>query len=352
LDHKDEPGSTEVNKVNSTDFRNRTLGLSSLLVLVNIAAWIWAYLAFGDQPILLGTAFLAYTFGLRHALDADHIAAIDNVTRKLVQNGDRPVSVGFYFALGHSTVVILAVLIVYWTASIASERFKHWQELGEIVSTCVSACFLFGIALLNLLAMQGTYRLLKRRQREGGPPVETVGVTAGGGIASRLLRPLMKTLARPSHMYPIGFLFGLGFETATEIALLQISASSGAKGQSLANVIVLPVLFTAGMTLIDSADGMIMVGAYNWAFINPVRKLYYNLTITFVSVVVAVVVGGIELAGLLKDHLSTGGGWFWETIDSLNDNFGIIGALIVCVFILIWMASAVISRVRKLGPSE
>lgn len=342
----------EVNTVDSRDFRNRTLGLSSLLVLANIAAWIWAYLAFHDQPILLGTAFLAYTFGLRHALDADHIAAIDNVTRKLVQSGDRPVSVGFYFALGHSTVVILAVLIVYWTASIASDRFKQWQEIGEMVGTCISACFLFGIALLNLLAMQSTYRLLKSRQHEEGPPIETVDATAGGGIISRLLRPLMKTLARPSHMYPIGFLFGLGFETATEIALLQISASSGAKGQSLANVIVLPVLFTAGMTLIDSADGMIMVGAYNWAFINPVRKLYYNLTITFVSVLVAVVVGGIELAGLLKDHLNPGGGWFWETIDSLNDNFGIIGAVIVCAFILIWVVSAVISRVRKLGSSE
>jgi nickel/cobalt transporter (NiCoT) family protein len=338
--------------MDSRNFRNRTLGLSSLLVLVNIAAWIWAYLAFRGQPILLGTAFLAYTFGLRHALDADHIAAIDNVTRKLVQSGNRPVSVGFYFALGHSTVVVLAVLIVYWTASIASERFKQWQEVGEAVSTCVSACFLFGIALLNLLAMLDTYRLLKRRQRGEGPPIEMADVTAGGGVISRLLRPLMRTLARPSHMYPIGFLFGLGFETATEIALLQVSASSGAQGQSLANVIVLPVLFTAGMTLVDSADGMIMAGAYNWAFINPVRKLYYNLTITFVSVVVAVVVGGIELAGLLKDHLNPGGGWFWETIDNLNDNFGIIGVVIVCLFILIWVASAVISRVRKLGPSE
>jgi nickel/cobalt transporter (NiCoT) family protein len=339
-----------VNKVDSRNFRNRALGLSSLLVLINIAAWIWACLAFRDQPILLGTAFLAYTFGLRHALDADHIAAIDNVTRKLVQNGDRPVSVGFYFALGHSTVVILAVLIVCWTASIASERFKQWQEMGETVSTCISACFLFGIALLNLLAMLDTYRLLKRRQRGEGPPIETVGVTPG--IISRLLRPLMRTLARPSHMYPIGFLFGLGFETATEIALLQVSASSGAQGQSLANVIVLPVLFTAGMTLVDSGDGMIMAGAYNWAFINPVRKLYYNLTITFVSVVVALVVGGIELAGLLKDQLNPGSGWFWDTIDSLNDNFGTIGVVIVCVFILIWAASAVISRVRKLGPSE
>jgi high-affinity nickel-transport protein len=342
----------ELNRVDSRNFRNRTIGLSSVLVLANIVAWIWAYLAFRDQPVLLGTAFLAYTFGLRHALDADHIAAIDNVTRKLVQGGDRPVSVGFYFALGHSTVVILAVLIVYWTASIASERFKQWQEVGETVSACVSACFLFGIALLNLLAMQDTYRLLRKRQREGVPPTEAVKVSAGGGIISRLLRPLMKTLAKPMHMYPIGFLFGLGFETATEIALLQVSAASGAKGQSLANVIVLPVLFTAGMTLVDSGDGMIMVGAYNWAFINPVRKLYYNLTITFVSVVVAVVVGGIELAGLLKDHLNPGGGWFWETVSSLNDNFGAIGVVIVCLFILIWLAFAVASRVRKLSSSE
>ena len=323
-----------------------------MLVLTNIVAWIWAYLAFHDQPILLGTAFLAYSFGLRHALDADHIAAIDNVTRRLVQGGDRPVSVGFYFSLGHSTVVVIAVLVVYWTASIASERFKQWQELGEMVSTCVSVCFLFAIALLNLIAMQDTYRALRKRQREGEPPTAATSAAAGGGFISRLLRPLMKTLARPSHMYPIGFLFGLGFETATEIALLQVSASSGAKGQSLANVIVLPVLFTAGMTLVDSADGMIMVGAYNWAFINPIRKLYYNLTITSVSVAVAIVVGGIELAGILKDHLNPGSGWFWEAIDRLGDNFGVIGAAIVSVFILIWLSAAIAARVRKLISLE
>jgi nickel/cobalt transporter (NiCoT) family protein len=330
------------------NFRERTLGLSSALVLANIAAWVWAYLGFHDQPILLATAFLAYSFGLRHALDADHIAAIDNVTRKLVQNGDRPVSVGFYFALGHSTVVIIAVLVVYWTAAIASERFKQWQEVGEIISTSVSACFLFAIALINLLAMLDTYRTLRKHQRGNGDPTETGKPVTGNGIISRLLRPLMKTLTKPSQMYPIGFLFGLGFETATEIALLQVSASSGAKGQSLMNVMVLPVLFTAGMTLVDSVDGMIMVGAYNWAFINPIRKLYYNLTITFVSVVVGVVVGGIELIGLLKDKLNLGGGWFWSTIGALQDNFGTIGLVIVGVFILTWLVSAIVYRVKKL----
>jgi nickel/cobalt transporter (NiCoT) family protein len=329
------------------NFRQRTFGLSGGLVLANVAAWVWAYLAYRDQPVLLGTAFLAYSFGLRHALDADHIAAIDNVTRKLVQNGDRPISVGFYFALGHSTVVIIAVLIVYWTAAIASEPFKPWQEVGEIISTCVSACFLFAIALINLLAMRDTYRALRKQQRDKEAPTETGKPLTGNGIISRLLRPLMKTLAKPRQMYPIGFLFGLGFETATEIALLQVSASSGAKGQSLMNVMVLPVLFTAGMTLVDTADGMIMVGAYNWAFINPIRKLYYNLTITFVSVVVGIVVGGIELIGLVKDKLNLEGGWFWTTIGSLQDNFGTIGLLIVGVFILTWLVSAIVCRVRR-----
>jgi high-affinity nickel-transport protein len=148
-------------------------------------------------------------------------------------------------------------------------------------------------------------------------------------------------------MYPVGFLFGLGFETATEIALLQVSASSSVKGQSLTNVMVLPVLFTAGMTLVDSADGMIMVGAYNWAFINPIRKLYYNLIITFVSVVVGVVVGGIELVGLAKDKLNLETGWFWSTIGTLQDNFGTIGLVIVGVFIVTWLVSAIVYRVRK-----
>jgi high-affinity nickel-transport protein len=332
--------------MDSKNFRQRTLGLSGALVLANIGAWVWAYLVFHDQPVLLGTAFLAYSFGLRHALDADHIAAIDNVTRKLVQNGDRPVSVGFYFALGHSTVVIIAVLIVYWTAAIASERFKQWQEVGETISTCVSACFLFAIALMNLVAMLDTYRALRKQRREDGAATEAGNLAMGNGIISRLLRPLMKTLTKPSHMYPIGFLFGLGFETATEIALLQVSASSGAKGQSLMNVIVLPVLFTAGMTFVDTADGMIMVGAYNWAFINPIRKLYYNLIITFVSVMVGVVVGGIELIGLAKDKLNLDGGWFWSTIGILQDNFGTIGLVIVGVFIVTWLVSAIVYRVK------
>ena len=338
--------------MDSKNFRQRTLGLSGGLVLVNIAAWVWAYLVFRDEPVLLGTAFLAYSFGLRHALDADHIAAIDNVTRKLVQNGDRPISVGFYFALGHSTVVIIAVLIVYWTAAIASERFKQWQEVGEVVSTCVSACFLFAIALINLLAMRDTYRALKKQRQEAGASTETGMPVTGGGIISRLLRPLMNTLSRPRHMYPVGFLFGLGFETATEIALLQVSASSGAKGQSLMNVMVLPVLFTAGMTLVDTADGMIMAGAYNWAFINPIRKLYYNLIITSVSVVVGVVVGGIELIGLVKDKLNLDSGWFWSTIGILQDNFGAIGLVIVGVFILTWLISAIVYRLKKLDSPE
>jgi nickel/cobalt transporter (NiCoT) family protein len=337
--------------MDNRNFHRRTLGLSGALVFGNIAVWVWAYLVFHDQPVLLGTAFLAYSFGLRHALDADHIAAIDNVTRKLVQNGERPVSVGFYFALGHSTVVMIAVLIVYWTAAIASERFKQWQEVGEIISTCVSACFLFAIALINLLAMQDTYRAL-RRQKRNPAQSETVNPIMGQGIVSRLLRPLMKTLAKPIHMYPIGFLFGLGFETATEIALLQVSASSGAKGQSLMNVMVLPVLFAAGMTLVDSADGMIMAGAYNWAFINPIRKLYYNLTITSVSVVVGVVVGGIELIGLVKDKLNLDGGWFWFTIGILQDNFGTIGLVIIGVFIVTWLISAIVYRLKKLDFSE
>ena len=334
------------------NFRQRTVGLSVSLVLANIAAWVWAYLVFHDQPVLLGTAFLAYSFGLRHALDADHIAAIDNVTRKLVQGGERPVSVGFYFALGHSTVVMIAVVIVYWTAAIASERFKQWQEVGEIISTCISAFFLFAIALINLLAMQDTYRALRRQKRGNPPQSGTVNPLMGQGIVSRLLRPLMKTLAKPMHMYPIGFLFGLGFETATEIALLQVSASSGAKGQSLMNVMVLPVLFAAGMTLMDSADGMIMAGAYNWAFINPIRKLYYNLTITTVSVVVGVVVGGIELIGLVKDKLNLDGGWFWSTIGILQDNFGTIGLTIVGVFILTWLISAIVYLLKKIDFSS
>jgi nickel/cobalt transporter (NiCoT) family protein len=334
-----------MNHILSGNFRDRILGIYGFLGAVNIGAWVWAIIAFHDNPVLVGTAVLAYTFGLRHAVDADHIAAIDNVTRKLMQDGKRPVSVGFYFALGHSTIVIIAALVAYWTASAAQKHFEFLKDIGGIVSTGVSAFFLFAIALINMVILGGVYRAFQQARAGGTYGDQTADMLLGGGIIARLLRPLFKLLSHPWQMCPIGFLFGLGFETATEVALLGISASAAAKGISSQAVMALPALFTAGMTLVDTTDGVLMIGAYGWAFVKPIRKLYYNLTITFVSVIVAFIVGGVEAIGLLKDQLNLTGG-VWDFIGSLNDNFSTMGFVIIGVFIFSWIGSMIVYRVK------
>jgi nickel/cobalt transporter (NiCoT) family protein len=320
-----------MNSIATDNVRNRIISIYGLLAAANLGAWAWAILAFHEKPILLGTAFLAYTFGFRHAVDADHIAAIDNVTRKLMQDGRRPVSVGFYFAFGHSTIVFIAAFVAYWTASTAEKHFEFLNDIGGIIGTCVSAFFLFAIALINMLILRGVYREFKQVSAGGSYSDQTADRFMGDGFLARLLGPHFRLLSQPWHMFPIGFLFGLGFETATEVALLGISASAGAKGVSLQDVMVLPALFTAGMTLVDTTDGILMLWAYGWAFLKPIRKLYYNMTITFVSVLVALIVGGVEAVGLFKDQFNLSRG-VWDFIGMLNDNFGTLGFLIIGVF--------------------
>ena len=334
-----------------SSFRNRLVGLYGLLALANLGAWVWALIAFHDKPLLLGTALLAYTFGLRHAVDADHIAAIDNVTRKLMQEGKRQVGVGFFFSLGHSTVVILASLVVFLTASLAEQQLGIFQKVGSVIGTAISAFFLIAIAIMNLVILRGIWIAFQKVRQGQSYTDQSPDLLLGGGILARLFRPLFRNLSSSGQMYPIGFLFGLGFDTATEIALLGISAAAAAKGLSLASMAVFPVLFTAGMTLIDTTDGVLMVGIYGWAFIKPVRKLYYNLTITFVSVVVALLIGGIETFGLVKDQLNLSGGW-WDLIGSLNDNFQTLGFVIIGIFVLTWLGSMLLYRIKNFDQLE
>jgi nickel/cobalt transporter (NiCoT) family protein len=341
----------EMSRLFSGGFRKRAFTMCGLLGCFNATAWIWALLAFHDKPFLLGTAFLAYTFGLRHAVDADHIAAIDNVTRKLMQQGKRPVSVGFFFSLGHSTIVVVACVIVYSVAVAVEKQFEVIKEFGVIVGTSVSAFFLIAIAMMNIVILQNVWRTFEEVRKGRCYRGQTSEMLMGGGIMGRLFRPLFRILSRTWHMYPIGFLFGLGFDTASEIALLGISAAVAARGLSVGVMAVFPALFTAGMTLVDTADGILMVGAYGWAFIKPIRKLYYNLTITFVSVLVAFVVGGIEAVGLVKDHLNLTGG-IWDLIGRLNDNFGTLGILIIGVFVLSWIGSVIFYRVNRFDKLE
>lgn len=332
-------------------FRRRVIGLYCSLASLNLGAWVWAWLAFHDKPILLGTAFLAYSFGLRHAVDADHIAAIDNVTRKLMQEGRRPVSVGLFFSLGHSTIVLVASLLVYLTASAAEKRLDAVRGISGVVGTSVSAVFLIIVALINLVILRGVWQSFQEARKTGRYADQSPGLLLGGGILARIFRPLFRLLSHPWHMYPIGFLFGLGFDTATEVALLGMSAAAAAKGLAVGTMAVFPVLFTAGMTLVDTTDGILMVSAYGWAFVKPVRKLYYNLTITFVSVVVAVMVGGIEATGLIKDQLNLQGG-LWDLVGSLNDDFTSLGFVIIGIFIFSWIVSVVLYRIKRFDHLE
>jgi nickel/cobalt transporter (NiCoT) family protein len=328
----------------ASDVRPKVIGLYTVLIAANVLAWVWTFAAFSGYPLLLATAAIAYGFGLRHAVDADHLAAIDNVARKLIQEGKRPLTVGFFFSLGHSTVVVAASLLIALTASSLQQRFPGLIEIGRVIGTSVPVLFLFAVALINVIVLAGVYRIFRRVRRGGAyAEGELNFLLAQRGLLGRLLRSLFRLISRSWHMYPLGLLFGLGFDTATEIGLLGISAAEASKGLSVWSTLVFPMLFTAGMSLVDTSDGVLMVGAYGWAFRNPVRKLYYNLTITSMSVVIAVVVGAIEALGLIADKLGLAGG-IWDIPNIAAGHSGALGYLIVGIFVATWLISFVVYR--------
>ncbi|CAB3672620.1 High-affinity nickel transport protein [Paraburkholderia phenoliruptrix] len=333
----------------TASLRPRLLTLYAVLIAANLGAWGWALLAFRHYPLLLGTALLAYGFGLRHAVDADHIAAIDAVTRKLMQAGKRPLGVGLAFSLGHSSIVILATLGIAWTAHSLHGRFESFKAVGGTIGTIVSASFLLVLAAVNLAILRDVWRRYRHVQRGGEPAPATPGLaeaSAHGGLLSRALRPLFRLVTKSWHMYPVGVLFGLGFDSATEIGLLAIAASEASKGLPLYSILVFPALFTAGMTLVDSTDNVLMVHAYGWAMDDPKRKLYYNASITFVSAVVAIVIGGVEALGLLSDKLGLNGR-MWDAVARINEQFGVLGYGIVATFMACWIGSVLFHRWRR-----
>jgi nickel/cobalt transporter (NiCoT) family protein len=330
---------------------SRTLLLYALLVAGNLAAWAAALVLFHAQPVLLGTAFLAYSFGLRHGVDADHIAAIDNVTRKLMQQAKPAACAGFWFSLGHASVVIVASLALAAATSALEARWNGFRAVGAIIGTLVSAFFLFAVAVANIAILRAVWRSFRSVRRGGRIDAADLDrLLDKRGFWARLLLPAFRFVNRGWQMYPVGFLFGLGFDTATEVALLGIAASEAAKGLSLGAVLVFPLLFAAGMALVDTTDSVLMVGAYGWAFAEPLRKLYYNLTVTLVSVVVAVAVGGIEALGLVGSELHFDGP-FWRLVAGLNDNFGGLGYAIIGMFLAAWLVSALFWRLRYAGTA-
>ena len=324
----------------------RIAWLFGLLIAANIAAWLWAYSLFHAQPLMLGTALLAWGLGLRHAVDADHIAAIDNVTRKLMHDGQRPITTGFWFAIGHSGIIAIASVTIALTAR-ALSGFDTFRQIGGVVATGISATFLFAIAAMNLIILRQVWRTFAHVRTGGVYVEEDMDMLLGNrGILARLFRPMFALVSRSWHMALLGFLFGLGFDTATEVAILGLSASQATHGVSIGSILVLPALFAAGMALIDSADGVVMMGAYQWAFVKPIRKLYYNITITLISAIVAIVIGGIEALALIGGQLGLTG-WPWSLATMLGAHFNTLGFAIIALFVACWVISFAIYRWKR-----
>ena len=299
--------------------RRKVISIYAILIAVNVILWALTLLASIRYPLILPIALAAYGFGLRHAVDADHISAIDNVTRKLMAEEKRPVTVGLFFSLGHSSVVFLmAALVAVGSAFISTGLENNNSTLhtvGGLIGTSVSALFLLAIAVMNIIILVEIVRTFRQVTNGGvydGDAIEDY--LNKRGFFARIFRGLFKSVDASWKMYPIGFLFGLGFDTATEIALLVVTSSFASSSVPFYVVLLLPLLFTAGMSLADTTDGVMMLGAYGWAFVNPVRKLFYNISITLVSVIVAVLVGGLELLSIIQGQLNLTGG-VWDLVE-------------------------------------
>lgn len=308
-----------------------------ILLCANIAAWVWAFMAFHNRTTLLALSLVAWGYGLRHAVDADHIAAIDNVTRKLIQQKKPALSTGAWFSLGHSTIVIIASIAIALTVSAFKDDMEWIHNFGGVIGTSASAAFLLILAVVNFIIFCNVFRAFRELKRTGTYDASKDDMTVSGPLCW-LFRSAFRLVSKNWQMYFVGFLFGLGFDTATEISLLGISASGASSGMSIWSILVFPALFTAGMALIDCLDSILMVEAYGWAFNKPQRKLYYNMTITGTSVIVAFIIGGIEAFGLLADKLSLSGG-FWDVISMMSDHLENVGFIIIGVFIVCWLAS-------------
>ncbi|GCE08306.1 HoxN/HupN/NixA family nickel/cobalt transporter [Dictyobacter aurantiacus] len=338
---------THVFNDSSQDVRSKIIGIYTFLILFNIIIWALAIVAFSGAMATLGLAVTAYTFGLRHAVDADHISAVDNVTRKLMQEDKRPISVGFFFGLGHSTIVLGLCIVIGITASVIKD-FDALKNIGGFIGASVSAVFLYLIALLNVVILWDIFKTFQKVKRGEEYNEQTLNDSLNQrGLMARFFGPLLRATDKSWKMYPIGLLFGLGFDTATEVGIMSLTALLATQGHlPIWSILIFPLLFMAGMCLIDTTDGILMLGAYGWAFVKPVRKLYYNLNITLISVLVAFVVGTIEVLGIMSNALKLSGP-FWGQVGNLNDNFGFIGYLIIGIFVVSWLVSTVIYKVKR-----
>jgi nickel/cobalt transporter (NiCoT) family protein len=301
------------------------------------------------QVFGVGLGLTAYTLGMRHAFDADHIAAIDNTTRKLMGEGKRPLAVGFWFSLGHSSVVFgLVSLIAFGVRALAGQvdnGSSALQQTTGLVGITVSGVFLYIIGIVNLVVLVGIVKVFRAMRRGAFDEAELEDQLSRRGLMNRVLGGATRAVSKPWHMYPVGLLFGLGFDTATEVGLLVLAGGAAAFSLPWYAVLTLPVLFAAGMSLLDSIDGCFMNFAYDWAFSEPVRKVFYNITITGLSVAVALVIGTVELVSIATDQLGIDSGPL-AAIGSLDLNH--VGYAIVALFVLTWLAAVAVWRLARI----
>jgi high-affinity nickel-transport protein len=342
--------------VHGADSANSTIGLSQsekikiiilylLIVLATVSGFIASTIIGRLSVLLAGLGVITYVFGLRHGVDADHIAAIDNTTRKLMQENQHPFTVGLWFSLGHSTIVVgLIVALVYATRTIIG-HVPILESGGAIIGTTISGLFLWLMAIVNMVIVLSIYRIFRELRNGKLNQAELESLLDNRGFLNRYFRPLFKIVKRAWQIYPIGVLFGLGFDTATEIALIAISVGIGVSSSvPVWMILVLPFMFTCGMILVDTTDGLTMRVAYGWAFLNPIRKIYYNLTVTVISVLVALAIGTAELLQVIANELKLTGA-FWNLLSDLD--FETIGFGIIIIFLASWLLSVAVWKYRR-----
>ena len=337
---------TRVRKAFSPGEWRRLAGFGGAVVGLHVVGWgLLLYFA-ASKPVLVGLGTLAYTFGLRHAFDADHIAAIDNTTRKLRQQGQRPLGTGFFFSLGHSTIVFALAVGLALAATAIKADIPGFAEVGGVIGASVSGTFLLIIGVLNLLVLVDVIRI-SRDMKKGTYDEERLEQRLmDRGLMNRaFLGRAFRLITKSWHRYPLGVLFGLGFDTASEVGLLALTAGAAGGGTPVLAIIALPVLFAAGMSLMDTADGVFMSKAYGWAFSSPARKVFYNITVTALSVAVALAIGMVELLQVAVEKLDLRGG-FWDWLGGLN--FGTLGYVVVGAFVVTWALAYTVWRTRRI----
>jgi nickel/cobalt transporter (NiCoT) family protein len=326
--------------------KRRLIAMYALLLSFNIVVWAALLFSAAKYGILLGLAPLAYGLGLRHAVDPDHLAAIDNTTRKLMQDGKRPVGVGLFFSLGHSTVVCGLSVLIALSAAFVKGNLPQMRNVGAVIGTSVSGSFLLLIAAMNLLVLIDIYGTWRRVVRGGTYDGVVLDEHLNNrGLLARLFRPMLSMVSSSWDMYPIGLLFGLGFDTASEVGILGMSATAGTSGMPVWFILLLPLLFVASMALVDTTDGIAMLGAYGWAYVRPVRKLYYNMNITLISVIIALFIGGVELLNVISAETGASGGVFaWANDVPFTD----MGYYIIGIFLVSWLVSVAVFKLRRI----